>query len=115
MNLDELQRLAEDAALWETSGYKLFEVNGAQLAVFDNEGPAALAAAARNALPALLAVARASARLAAAEGDVQRLVDAADDSEAQHEAIIDAHTRESDAYAVWRAAVAALRVMEEQP
>ena len=115
MNLDELQRLAEDAALWETSGYKLFEVNGAQLAVFDNEGPAALAAAARNALPALLAVARASARLAAAEDNVQRLIDDDDGSDAQYEAMADAHVREGDAYAVWRAAVAALRVMEEQP
>ena len=64
--LDELRRLSEaEAPEWAVSGHRVFEDNGPWLGDFLNEGPAELAVAARNALPALLRVAEAARRLAA--------------------------------------------------
>lgn len=65
MNIDELRRQsADEAPEWEANGYRLFVVNGEFLAHFTNEGPCELAAAARNALPALLRVVEAGRRVA---------------------------------------------------
>jgi len=59
--LDELRRLHEaEAPEWAVSGHRVFEDNGPWLGDFVNEGPAELAVAARNALPALLRVAEAA-------------------------------------------------------
>lgn len=62
MTLDDLERLEREDGdrQWAASGSQLFEDNGPHLAHFYDEIPAHLAVAARNALPALLRVARAA-------------------------------------------------------
>lgn len=99
---DELARLsASEVPEWAASGHRLFVANGEFLAHFHNERPAELAAAARNALPALLAVALAAAALDAA----WQAIDVAASPEATNSAYHDEHV----ARASLSAAVAAAR------
>lgn len=68
--IDELERLekADLSRRWAVSGSSLFEDNGPHLAHFYDEIPAELAAAVRNALPALLRVAEAAQVVSDAPG-----------------------------------------------